>query len=460
MTTIAEPGIFEAWLGASDDGAIAVDARGTVVLHNPAASRVTGMPPEAALARPWRDVLHIDDGLAGQLWSARTQSGPARVVADIACAQGNTRTAEIVSTPWRDESGAAAGILIVIRDIATLCHQCRAPRGIAGFGNLIGELPRMQELYRLIEIVGPSDAPVVIEGETGVGKELVAQLLHACSTRAERPFVVVHCAALAEGVIESELFGHVRGAFTGAVRTTLGRFERANTGTIFLDEVSEIPPGTQVKLLRVLQSGEMERVGDATGRQVDVRVIAASNRPLDLEVERGRFRRDLYYRLRVVRIEIPPLRERASDIPLLVEHFLARYAPTGRCDVTPAAMAMLQAAPWPGNVRELENAIRHAVTLRPNGPLTPDVFPVEVRAALPPERPLLVEREPSVEERRALLVRALADHHGNRTEAARALGIGRATFYRWWHEAGLADFPSRHGRGETSETLVRQARDR
>jgi two-component system response regulator HydG len=201
-------------------------------------------------------------------------------------------------------------------------------------------------------------------------------------------------------------------------------------------------------------------VGDATSRQVDVRVIAASNRPLDVEVERGRFRRDLYYRLRVVRIEIPPLRERASDIPLLVEHFLARYAPTGNAEVTPAAMAMLQAAQWPGNVRELENAIRHAVTLRPNGPLTPDVFPIEVRTASLPQRAVVAEREPSVEERRALLMRALADHHGNRTEAARALGIGRATFYRWWHEAGLADFPGRSGHGETSETMVRQARDR
>jgi PAS domain S-box-containing protein len=455
MATTLEPGIFEAWLDATDDGAIAIDAHGGVVLHNPAASRVTGMAPEAAVARPWRDVLQISDGLAGQLWSARTESDPARVVAEIICAQGNTRMAEIVSAPWRDARGEA-GILVVIRDIATLCRQCRAPRGMAGYGSLIGEHPRMQELYRLIEVVGPSDAPVVIEGETGVGKELVAQLLHACSARAQRPFIVVHCAALAEGLIESELFGHVRGAFTGAVRTTLGRFERAHTGTIFLDEVSEIPPGTQVKLLRVLQSGEMERVGDATSRQVDVRVIAASNRPLDREVERGRFRRDLYYRLRVVRIEIPPLRERASDIPLLVEHFLERYAPTGRHEITPAAMAMLQAAPWPGNVRELENAIRHAVTLRPSGPLTPEIFPSEVRSASASDRAVIVQHEPSAEERRTLLLRALADHHGNRTEAARALGIGRATFYRWWHEAGLAALARGQRHGETSETPARQ----
>jgi PAS domain S-box-containing protein len=449
-----EASIFEAWLAATDDGAIAVDAQGTVVLHNQAASRVTGMPPEGAVARPWREVLRIDEGLARQLWSARAGTASAYVVADIVCAQGNRRTAEIVSTPWRDVAGQT-GILVLIRDLAILCRQCRAPLSQAGYGNLIGEHPRMQELYQLIEIVGPSDAPVVIEGETGVGKELVAQLLHARSRRAERPFIVVHCAALAQGVLESELFGHVRGAFTGAVRTTLGRFERAHNGTLFLDEVSEIPLATQVKLLRVLQGGAMERVGDSVTRHVDVRVIAASNRPLDAEVEAGRFRRDLYYRLRVVKLEIPPLRERASDIPLLVEHFLARYAPGGASEVTPAAMAMLQAAPWPGNVRELENAIRHAVTLRPEGPLTPDVFPAEVRTP-PPERLPLVEREFSIEERRALLVRALGDHRGNRTEAARALGIGRATFYRWWHEVGLDALPGRHARHETNETTARQ----
>ncbi len=451
-----ESSLFEAWLSVTDDGAIAVDPGGAVVLHNAAASRVTGMPPEGALRRPWREVLRIDDQLAAQLWSARRGTGPAYVVGDIVCAQGNRRTAEIVSTPWRSGGGGSeAGVLILIRDLAALCRQCRAPLHHSGYGNLIGEHPRMQELYQLIEVVGPSDAPVVIEGETGVGKELVAQLLHARSRRAERPFIVVHCAALAQGVLESELFGHVRGAFTGAVRTALGRFERAHLGTLFLDEVSEIPPATQVKLLRVLQSGEMERVGDSTTRRVDVRVIAASNRPLEGEVQSGRFRRDLYYRLRVVRLEIPPLRERASDIPLLVEHFLSRYAPGGRCEVTPAAMAMLQSAPWPGNVRELENAIRHAVTLRPEGPLTPDVFPVEVRSPAADRVPL-VEQEPSIEERRALLLRALADHRGNRTEAARALGIGRATFYRWWREVGLSALPARHARGETTGTRARQ----
>jgi two-component system, NtrC family, response regulator HydG len=448
-------GIFSAWLAATDDGAIAVNASGDVVLHNHAASRVTGLAPDEALGKTWRDVVHVDDTLAASVWSTRTTTTAAHLTTDILCAQGNRRSVEMVASAWSDQQGAT-GVLIVIRDLAVLCRQWRTPAGRAGYGNLIGAHPRMQELYHLIDVVGPSEAPVVIEGETGVGKELVAQLLHARSARAEHPLIAVHAAALAPGVLESELFGHVRGAFTGAAGTVLGRFERADTGTLFLDEVSEIPLATQVKLLRALQTGEIERLGESRTRRVDVRVLAASNRPLQREVDAGRFRTDLYYRLKVVRIEVPALRDRASDIPMLVEHFIARYAGQP-VEVTPAAMALLTRASWPGNVRELENAVRHALTMRPQGPLAPDDFPAELH--MPSTSvPGLVEREPSPGERRALLTRALALHRGSRSAAARSLGIGRATFYRWWHDAGLGPLPrrdvARHDTsGETAETL-------
>jgi PAS domain S-box-containing protein len=449
-------GIFSAWLAATDDGAIAVDANGHVVLHNHAASRVTGLSPDEALGQSWRDVVHVDTALADSVWGTRTTSSAAHLTTDILCAQGNRRSVEMVASAWSDQQGAT-GVLIVIRDLAILCRQWRTPTGRAGYGNLIGAHPRMQELYHLIDVVGPSEAPVVIEGETGVGKELVAQLLHARSARAEHPLIAVHAAALAQGVLESELFGHVRGAFTGAAGTVLGRFERADGGTLFLDEVSEIPLATQVKLLRALQTGEIERLGESRTRRVDVRVIAASNRPLQREIESGRFRTDLYYRLKVVRIEVPPLRERATDIPLLVEHFVARYAAGQPVEVTAAAMGLLTRAPWPGNVRELENAVRHALTMRPQGPLSPDDFPVELHISSTAV-PGLVEREPSPAERRVLLTRALALHRGSRSAAARSLGIGRATFYRWWHDAGLGPLPrrdvARHDAAdETVETL-------
>jgi len=451
---MSRDGILHAWLQSTDDGAIAVDAGGTVVLHNHAASRVTGLAPDEATGRPWRDVLKVDDALAASIWRARGGDTVAHLNTDILCAQGNRRSAELVASVWVEEDGEH-GVLLVIRDLAILCRQWRTPAGRAGYGNLIGAHPTMQELYRLIDVVGPSEAPVVIEGETGVGKELVAQLLHARSPRAEHPLIAVHAAALAPGLLESELFGHVRGAFTGASGTLLGRFERADGGSLFLDEVSEIPLATQVKLLRALQTGEIERIGESRTRHVDVRVIAASNRPLDREVTDGRFRSDLYYRLKVVRLIVPPLRDRASDIPLLVEHFVSRYAGK-EIEVAPAALALLERAPWPGNVRELENAVRHALTMNPQGPLAPDDFPRELQAS-PAEVPGFVEREPSPSERREMLTRALAAHRGSRSAAARSLGIGRATFYRWWRDAELGplprrDVPTRETEDETVET--------
>ncbi|HEX9549154.1 MAG TPA: sigma 54-interacting transcriptional regulator, partial [Acidimicrobiales bacterium] len=315
----AHPALLRAWLDATPDGVIAVDASGRVLIHNRPASRVTGLTPPDAEGRPWREVLQLDGAVADALWAPSVANRSAEVVTEVLCAQGNRRTAELTSSPWR-EPGHGSGVLILIRDLAVLCRQRTAPAGRAGYGNLVGAHPAMQALYDMIELVAPSDAPVVIEGETGVGKELVAQLLHARSRRAERPLIAINCAALALGVLESELFGHVRGAFTGAVGSVTGRFALADTGTIFLDEISEAPVSTQVKLLRVLQSGEFERVGDPRPRRTDVRVIAASNRPLEDEVAARRFREDLYYRLKVVGITVPPLRERCTDIASLAEH--------------------------------------------------------------------------------------------------------------------------------------------
>jgi len=429
----ADPGVFQAWIGATDDGAIAVGADGRVVLHNPAASRVTGLSAEQALHQPWQDVMGLERQLAREAWRVRTTQMPARIVAEIICAQGNRRATEIQVSPWRDTQGAI-GILIVIRDLATLCRQRTVATGRAGYGNLVGAHPAMQAVYELIDAVAASDAPVIVEGETGSGKALIAQLLHARSKRATRPLIVFDCEESSR--TEAQLFGR-RG--TRQHQGTPGRFEAADGGTLVLAEVGRLPLASQAHLLEPLQSGTLIRAGESRARSIDVRLVVTTRISLETAAREGRFRDDLLVRLRVVRIAIPPLRERLSDLPLLVDHFLALTG--SRAVVTPAALTMLGEYQWPGNVAELEQVIRHAVALHPEGTLGPDQFPAEVRRS--DRRAPIVVGEPGGAERRALLLQALAGEGGNRSAAARSLGIGRATFYRWWKEAGLGLFPGR-----------------
>lgn len=439
MTAAVDAGIFEAWLASTEDGAVAIDATGRVVLHNPAASRVTGLASGDAALRPWREVLGVAGSVADLLWDVRLSGRPLRTLTDVLCAQGNLRTAEVVAHPWTDADGRI-GVLVLIRDLAVLCRHRTGPGGRLGYGSLVGADQAMEAVYDLVEAVAPSDAPVVIEGEPGTGKELVAQLIHARSGRAERPMVAVDCAALAPALLETELFGERRTGVYGA-GTVIGRVELAHTGTLFLDRVEETPAAVQRRLVRLLETGGFERVGETTARGVTVRVIAATNRPLAAAVRDGRFPADLLHRLQVVRVELPPLRLRRADIPLLAEHFLARFGPPG-ARLTSAALAALQTCDWPGNVRQLENAIRHALAARPVGGdpvLGPELFPRDL--ALRDHGGRREHLSIGGEDRRSLLLRALSAHGGNRTAAARALGIGRATFYRWWRDAGLGGQP-------------------
>src|SRR4051812_32016307 len=241
-----------------------------------------------------------------------------------------------------------------------------AKTGDAALNDFVGDSPAMREVYRLIRLAAPTRARVLIIGETGTGKELVARAIHRLSTRADGPYIRVNCGALSESLLESELYGHVKGAFTGAVDNKIGRFEAAHTGTIFLDEIPSMSFRLQVKLLRVLQEGEFERVGDSRTNRVDVRVVAATNMSLEEEITAGRFRDDLYYRLHVVPIYLPPPRERRDDIPTLARFFLKRYADENRRDLPDLPESMLKALQeydWPGNVRELENYIERLVVL-------------------------------------------------------------------------------------------------
>jgi len=263
-----------------------------------------------------------------------------------------------------------------------------------GFPNIVGESRVMEEILALVKRVAQSRATVLITGESGTGKELIARAIHQCSTRAAKSFISVNCAALTETLLESELFGHERGAFTHAVAMRKGRFELADTGTLFMDEVAEMSQGLQVKLLRVLQEMEFERVGGARTIKVDVRVVAASNRDLKEEVEAGRFREDLFYRLNVVHLHLPPLRQRQEDIPLLAAHFIKKYVQENLRDktrITPEALKVLIQYAWPGNVRELENVMERAVILCSNNIISPQDLPAELAPA-PAESRLDIDR--------------------------------------------------------------------
>ncbi len=295
---------------------------------------------------------------------------------------------------------------------------------------LVGNNPAIQSLRHMIERVAPSPTSVLITGETGTGKELVAEALHAFSTRDKAPLVRINCGALPENLVEAELFGHERGAFTGADRAKPGRFELADGGTLFLDEIGELPPAMQVKLLRVLEDGVVDRVGGTEPRRVDVRLVAATNRDLDAEVRDGRFRDDLLYRLRVVEVRVPPLRERIDDVAVLVEFFLdkqARRLNRPRPKVSEAALAALQARPWPGNVRELENCVERAVLLAERDELGPPDFGLEGKTdAAPLEGGIKdVAKAAAAEAERRMIRAALEITDGNVTRAAERLGLSR-----------------------------------
>jgi two-component system response regulator HydG len=296
---------------------------------------------------------------------------------------------------------------------------------------IVGKDPNMQTIYKLIEDIAPSDTTVLIQGESGTGKELVAGAIHQKSLRKDKPFIVINCSAYPATLLESELFGHEKGAFTGAVRQKIGRFEQAHGGTVILDEIGEIPPSAQIKLLRVLQTQKFERIGGEQTLSVDVRIIAATNKNLLQEVKDGNFREDLYYRLNVIPINLPPLRKRHNDIPLQARYFMRRFAAEQGKDIdelSPEAMRLLLDYPWPGNVRELENSIEHAVVLAKGNRIQVSDLPSALHYAT---SPVMTGPQGTIMENEAkLLKEVLQECNWNKKQAARRLGISRNTLYR------------------------------
>ena len=301
------------------------------------------------------------------------------------------------------------------------------------FGDIIGRSPAMAELFDTLSLVAPTDATVLILGESGTGKELVANAIHHNSPRKEHPFVKVNCAALPETLLESELFGHAKGAFTGASTPRKGRFELADQGTLLLDEIGEMTTATQAKILRVLQEQEFEPVGSTRTIQVDTRIISATNRDLEAEIKAGRFREDLFYRLNVVTVSVPPLKNRSTDIPLLADMFLSRYAEKNQRRIKgfhPRTMDLLLRYAWPGNVRELENVIERAVIMALGDTVMPEHLPAPLQKPVggePADEPTLASGRSLKAVEREMILKTLEDMNGNRTHAASVLGISRRT---------------------------------
>ena len=308
---------------------------------------------------------------------------------------------------------------------------------------MIGESPLLESVRHNIAKIAPTSARVLILGESGTGKELIARGVHAASPRSKERFVAINCAAIPDNLLESELFGYEKGAFTGAAERRRGRFELADGGTLFLDEIGEIDPNTQVKILRVLEERKFERVGGQDTVDVDVRLIAATNRDLKKLVEEGRFREDLFYRLYVMVIHLPPLRERPGDVPLLVQQFLTTLAKENNkaiSGITPEAMELLAAHPWPGNVRELRNAMERMVVLCRGDKLSVRDIPAQLKAALPHRPAATAGAELSLQDaEKRMIADALKHHAGNRTKAAAQLGISRRTLHRKLNEYGLRE---------------------
>jgi sigma-54 dependent transcriptional regulator, acetoin dehydrogenase operon transcriptional activator AcoR len=421
------------------EGIIAHDLERRIFFFNREAERITGYSREEVLHRDCHEAFGAPFCgercmfLGDQINLPDSKEYPLNIFTK----DGEIRNVEMSVSALKDETGKVFGVLAFIKDITEVINCRFRTRDLNGYANIVGHSGKMLKVFEQIHDLSGYDFPVHIYGETGTGKELVAEAIHNQSLRAGAPFVPINCGALPEGLIESELFGHVKGAFSGAIRDKKGRFEMADGGTIFLDEVAELSKGTQVNLLRFLQKGRFEKVGGEQTVSVNVRIISATNTDLKLAVKNKKFREDLYYRLNVIPIHLPPLRDRKNDIPLLARYFLDQIPITGDqkpMHISREALSLMMDYDWPGNVRQLQNALQFAIVKSSGASILPEHLPMELAGM------------PGLENRRGPLKKlapdsvqkALEKTGGNKAKAARLLGVGRATLYRFLQDHPVA----------------------
>jgi len=432
-------------LESISDGVFTVDAAWKVTSFNRAAEAITGIDRSEALGRPCSEVFR--SSMCEKDCALRRTLANGKPVINQPChiidAEGRGVPISVSTAVLRDQGGLVCGGAETFRDLSEIEELRQALEGRHRVGEIVSDSPAMRDAVELAKAVAASASTVLVQGETGTGKELLARAIHSAGPRAARPFVAVNCGALPDSLLESELFGYKRGAFTGADRDKPGRFALAKDGTIFLDEIGEVSPSMQVRLLRVLQERQFEPLGGNGPEPVAARVVAATNRDLAALVKQGKFREDLFYRVNVVRIDLPPLRRRKVDIPALAERFVAKFNRLQRKEVegfSSEALAALMSHDWPGNIRELENAVERAFALCPGGRIELRHLPGEITGASPMgDSPGGYRQTRRAAETRGILA-AVERHHGNRAAAARELGVDKTTFYRAVKRLGL-DLP-------------------
>ncbi len=426
---------LDAIFSSVNEAIVTVDMNAMVTIANHSTETICGVNVREMVGKPLAQCLPLCSRSCGDLIRQTIEKKSTIREHRIECAhqQRQQQLVSVTSAPLRDANGDYLGAVLVVRDITLLRDLEKELRERHQFQNIIGRSKKMQNLYRLLEDLANLETTVLLTGESGTGKELVARALHYSGQRAIKPFVAVNCSALTESLLESELFGHVKGAFTGAIKDKQGRFQAANGGTLLLDEIGDISPIIQLKLLRVLQEKTFEKVGDSEPQKVDVRVIASTNKNLKDKVRLGEFREDLYYRLKVVEVTLPPLRDRLEDIPLLIDHLCRVFNERFNKSIeglSKEVLHLFMGYPWPGNIRELEHVIEHAFIICHG--------PVIVLEDLPSEfQELKKHRSPADSTHRAQtatetsdIIAVLDKVHWNKTQAAHLLGIHRRTIHR------------------------------